>query len=978
MAPEVEGLQLGHYQLTRRLGAGGMGEVYLARDLALKRDVAIKFVIADGTNDPSVARQLMHEAQAVAALDHPCICPVHDVGVDTTGRLYMVMQYVAGETLAARVARGPLQTREALDVCASIADALAAAHRHGIIHRDLKPHNIMLASSGGVKLLDFGIAKVLPGFATDDATSPTAASLSAAHVMLGTPAYMSPEQVQRRPIDGRSDLFSLGAILFETLTGERAFPGKSLAEVLGAVLHVQPPSPSSRRPDLDDRHDELVRRLLAKEPADRFRSADEVVGALRLLLPDTSRTTLNAVTPHPVHTPPLAWARAHRVPLLVAAAAIVTAAIAVPRYFRSTLPAMPADAQVWYDRGTEALRKGSFYTAAAAFEESVKLFPNHPFTYARLAETRTELDDESGAQEALISIGALVTNESRLPEDERLRLGAIRALVLRKVDEAAALYKRLADRHPSDPTAWVDLGRAQEAAADRAGARASYERAVALGPQYPAAFLRLGRIESNEGQRDKALAHFAESERLYRVAKDDEGQAEVLIWKAGLLNARGDYANARTELERALAFARAAESRSLLVRTQLRLCNVYVFEGQLARAEAIAASTVQAALDAGLQALAADGLVDLALVIQQRGQMREAEAQVRRALYLAERQHARRTEARARTQLASILYSAGQPGAALAALAASTDYLRQNAYRSQELTASNIAARALLQLDRTGEAREKLLDVLRIAQQIDDRRQQALALSGLYTAATNIGAFPEALALRAKAEAIHREQSDVIQLPYDLTSRAETLIDLGRFADAEAALRELDEGIARKIEPYVGRQQRALYLRGLAATLNRDYRAALQHLGTVESADPDTRGMGVRLREFVTARMRRAGAHGAQLPDTSITSTVPALRREMHYWLASTQLAAGLVAPALATAEAGLGLARTSGNDELEWRLAAIGSVAARALGRADTQRDLHARAAGALARVRQEWGDDAKTYDARPDLVELKNVAEL
>ena len=169
---------------------------------------------------------------------------------------------------------------------------MGAAHRRGIIHRDLKPSNVMITPSGRPKLLDFGIAKqvVLPAIGRERAD--VSGDFTTAGTIIGTPAYMSPEQIQQRPLDGRSDLFSLGVLLFESLTGRCAFEGPSTLETIANVLHLHPPAPSSLRRELTDRHDELCRRLMAKEASDRFQSAEEVVGAIRLLIPDTSRTVV--------------------------------------------------------------------------------------------------------------------------------------------------------------------------------------------------------------------------------------------------------------------------------------------------------------------------------------------------------------------------------------------------------------------------------------------------------------------------------------------------------------------------------------------------------------------------------------------------------------------------------------------------------------------------------------------------------------
>ena len=413
MEPLTGGQRFGHYELIRPLGAGGMGVVYLARDIALDRLVAIKFVRhSEGAHDDHVAR-FLKEAQAVAALDHPGICAVYDVGVDDAGRQYMVMQYIEGETLASRLVRGALTPRESLLLCTRITEALAAAHEHAIVHRDLKPQNIMLTSTGLPKLLDFGIAKWLPSIGP---AATTISGLTGPHAIVGTPGLLFAEQVQQRPIDARTDLFSLGAILFECLTGRRAFDAPQPVEAIAQVLHVQPPAPSTCRADLDARHDELCRRLLAKDPADRFQSAAEVLGALRVLQPDSA--TASDAAPHARGRSRRLWA------LPVALTLVVLAALGVWRASRTALPDVPPEAQRWYQRGTDALFDGAFQSATVALEQAVRVFPDYPVAYARLAEARAELDDESGAQRALAerlcsSAGRVALAEGRAAPVER-------------------------------------------------------------------------------------------------------------------------------------------------------------------------------------------------------------------------------------------------------------------------------------------------------------------------------------------------------------------------------------------------------------------------------------------------------------------------------------------------------------------------------------------------------------------------------
>ncbi|CAN5520564.1 serine/threonine-protein kinase [soil metagenome] len=289
MHPQAPDARLSNYRLDRLLGAGGMGSVYLAHDLTLRRDVAIKFIPPELAGDEAARRRLIREARAAAALDHPNICGVHDAILTEDGRACIVMQYVEGETLAAALRGGPLDVRHALTMASELTAALAAAHRRGIVHRDIKPQNVMITPSGRVKLLEFRIARVADPPA--GAQEQTKTSMTGPGFFAVTPAYISPEQIRQQPVDARSDLFSLGAVIFEALTGRRAFAGPTLADIYGQILHEHPPAPSSLRPELTTQHDELCRRLLAKHPQDRFASAEELAGALRVLSPDTAHAT---------------------------------------------------------------------------------------------------------------------------------------------------------------------------------------------------------------------------------------------------------------------------------------------------------------------------------------------------------------------------------------------------------------------------------------------------------------------------------------------------------------------------------------------------------------------------------------------------------------------------------------------------------------------------------------------------------------
>ena len=253
-----------------------MGEVYRARDTRLDRAVAIKVLTSDIAIDPDLRGRFEREARAVAALDHPHICGIYDVG-EFNGTHFIVMPYLEGQTLAARLEKGPLPLDQVLAIAAQIAGALDKAHRQGIIHRDLKPSNIMLTKAGA-KLLDFGLAKLgrrAAGFDAGMTQSPRQHRVRAGTI-LGTVQYMAPEQLEGKEADSRSDIWALGTVIFEMATGARPFKGDTPASVIGAILKDEPPSISTLRPLIPPTLDRVVSLCLVKDPEDRWQSAKDL------------------------------------------------------------------------------------------------------------------------------------------------------------------------------------------------------------------------------------------------------------------------------------------------------------------------------------------------------------------------------------------------------------------------------------------------------------------------------------------------------------------------------------------------------------------------------------------------------------------------------------------------------------------------------------------------------------------------------
>ena len=281
-----------------------MGEVYRARDSRLDRDVAIKVVPPSIAGNPEAVARFERESRAVAALSHPNILAIYDVG-QSNGHPYSVMELLEGETLGARIAHGPMPVRKAVDIAAQIACGLAAAHDKQIAHRDLKPENVFLTPTGGVKILDFGLARsTAEQSELTRVESPTMAPATTPGTVLGTVGYMSPEQVRGEPTDHRTDVFSLGCVLYEMLTGQRAYRRDTAAETMSAILRDDPPDPGTLNVNVPPAVLRTLRRCLEKRPQERFESARDLAFALESSI-DSSSTSAGTALP-PVRRSPMA------------------------------------------------------------------------------------------------------------------------------------------------------------------------------------------------------------------------------------------------------------------------------------------------------------------------------------------------------------------------------------------------------------------------------------------------------------------------------------------------------------------------------------------------------------------------------------------------------------------------------------------------------------------------------------------------
>ena len=374
----VSGTKLGPYEIIGQIGAGGMGDVYRARDSRLGRDVALKVLPESFSRDADRLRRFEQEARAVAALNHPNILAIHDIGEDG-GAPFIVSELLEGASLRAELEQGPLSARKASDYAAQIAQGLAAAHDRNIVHRDLKPENIFLTREGRVKILDFGLAKLAPNGRGEkgqaDGLTLTSSPTEAGMVM-GTAGYMAPEQVRGATVDSRTDIFAFGAVLYEMISGMRAFRRDTAAETMTAILKEDPPELSEIDHPVSPGLERIVRRCLEKQPEQRFQSAKDLAFALEALTGTTSISKTAAQAAIAVSPEKRRW------PVFVAAAAVIGLALgsAITWYLRPAPAPPPTFTRVSYHRG-EVIR-GRFAPDTKTVFYSAKFSAGAPDTYS--------------------------------------------------------------------------------------------------------------------------------------------------------------------------------------------------------------------------------------------------------------------------------------------------------------------------------------------------------------------------------------------------------------------------------------------------------------------------------------------------------------------------------------------------------------------------------------------------------------------
>ncbi|HEV2616274.1 MAG TPA: serine/threonine-protein kinase [Candidatus Acidoferrales bacterium] len=388
----MTGTVISHYRVKERLGSGGMGIVYRAEDIVLKREVAVKFLPERLTTNKRALERFLREARAAAALNHPHICTIYEVG-EHDGQQFIVMELLEGQTLRQRMQGRPLPKDEIIELGIEIADALEAAHAKGIIHRDIKPANIFVTTNRHAKILDFGLAKLVSPetAATADMhdasiTATIQEELTEAGYVVGTAVYMSTEQVRGQELDARTDVFSFGAVLYEMATGKKAFPGDNTEAVSDAILNQTPRPPTALNPDIPHKLQEIIETAIEKDRELRYQSASELRADLRRLKRDSDPANVRQTGQSAPEQKPSALPRNRRALTLAAISILALAAVVIGSWWLFK-PARPG-AQTLVQRSVTANPpENPVYTAAISPDGKYLVYADLTGVFVRLLET---------------------------------------------------------------------------------------------------------------------------------------------------------------------------------------------------------------------------------------------------------------------------------------------------------------------------------------------------------------------------------------------------------------------------------------------------------------------------------------------------------------------------------------------------------------------------------------------------------------
>ncbi|MCM3900937.1 MAG: tetratricopeptide repeat protein [Pyrinomonadaceae bacterium] len=993
------GQTISHYRIVEKLDEGGMGIVYLAEDTVLERRVAIKTLKAGrGSPNQHYRGRFLREARAISKLSHPHIAAIYDYGETDDGHPYIVMELIKGETLRELMAREALTISRALEIIGQVADALGEAHRNGIIHRDVKPSNIAINERGEVKVLDFGLAKEIEPADTADAKGLEFLNTKTREgVMVGTLQYLSPEQALGVEVDERSDLFTLGSVLYECIAGHPAFSGKGTVEVCAKIVRDDPTPPSHLNGNIPRELDRITLKALAKKPDDRYQTAREMIADLHAMhaaldKQGSDQTVTRLISP--VSGDQQSGARKtisdfFKLPrlsvgmVLLSLAAIGLVTWGVIALLKSTPHQPPAEAQRWYEVGSNYLREGAYFKAIKPLQQAVSTDDKFALAHARLAEAWTELDYTERAQLELLRVDGLVPNRSSLEQADILYLDAIRATITRDFPVAIASYTKLAKLKPDEAQTYLDLGRAFEKSDEIDKALENFNLAIKHDAQYAPAFLHLGILYGRKEDLPSANAAFDKADSLFQTLGDFEGRTEVHYQRGVLLNKIGKMSEAQEQLQEALNIARTSSNQYQEIKTMLQISTVLYSRGKTELAKEFAGEAVKLAQDVGIENLATQGLIDLGNAYILRREYSEAERVLKQALDFAQRNKGRRNEAGSRLTLAKLyIQQELKTNEALGYLEQALKYFQEGGYNKEVSLAILLRGRGrLLKGDYNG-ALQDFEQQLQFAQQTNNQSQLASTYLLIGNLLESLERYPEALTNFKKSYDIYKTLDVPVIVGYLLVDQSEMLWRIGRPNDARSILAEVP-AVANSLDSnyrLVVLARSDLVRSQIELTEGRfpEAKAAAEHSLTLSGAKVNH--TGVETKYHLGLIQIRSGARSAGL-QSSKQAVEWAKQLNDEHLVSLTMMGYAEALLQNGDAKAALSVALEAqqrfsgvGQRESEWQAWLIAGRASQRLGDNAGARDQFGHSNEALAALEQKWGSEAfNVYVTRPDVKEWR-----
>jgi len=983
------GQTVSHYRILEKLGEGGMGAVYLAEDLHLARRVAIKFLTS---TDHHYRARFIREARAVSALSHPNIAMVHDYGETTSDQPFIVMEYVKGKSLSDLLDEG-LTLRRSVEVVSSIAEALGEAHEQGIVHRDIKPSNVIVNERGQVKVLDFGLVKHVgdaPVSGVDLDARTIFATQTRSDVIVGTPLYLSPEQATGKVIDGRSDLFALGALLYECLTGQSAFSGASVLEIGAQIIHITPDAPSKINSAVTPALDRVTMKALEKKVEARYQTAADFLKDLKAAaetlsangVPVSSRSNkgtegfkrgTNAFATLTMQLRRQRFSLASIIPAFVVLGIAIWAIYSFwPRNHYKPPPA----ALHWYEQGADSLRNGAYYQASKALTQAIEIDGNYALARARLAQAWTELDYTDRAKDQLLEINGLTARSSLEPRDA-LYLDAVLATVTRRFGDAINSYTEIAKLTPDDSSVYVDLGYAYEIDNNPDKALENYLKAIDLNKQqYATGYLRAGIIYHRKQQTDKATEMFDQAERLYRAGSNEEGVIEVLRQRGILYRDKGKFEDAKSQFQQSLDASRTIGQEAQQITALIDLSYLHSQRGLFAEAENYATQAVQFAQQRQLENLATAGLLELGNSYSSQGNVAKAEFYFGQVIQFARANKGRLREARGLSNLGGLYIQTSRVDEGVKMVQQALDYFQQANYpRSVGICLTQMARGYRRKADFPA-AEQALNRKMEIAKQGNSPQAIADVDYEFGLLRFDEEKYPAALEKCDSAVAAYEAGKDTFGIVFTNTNRARIMVRLGRFEEARQLLEDLFKKTAELKGGYLQvLPELELIKAELALSEGNLAQANTSASEAVKTAPPKSDTL-TESKYFLGLAKAASGAkrEAKQLCDEAINVSSNSGNSRLY---SVAQLRCAEAALKVNDAQTALTLATEaqrrfaqSKQTESEWRSWTIISRANEQLGDRTKADEALKNAELIRSRLEQEWGSNVyKQYAARPDI---------